>query len=226
VSVAVGKQYELEVQRLLEAYPNTIVITQRTPGIETAFSLQLLNGLATKCLFGCLLPDDSQGPVVLCDADLHPLIEDPLKQFSVKDETDVAYVIYQGKWHFPKRLEAYEKAIAKVGKINSGFVYFKNIQICKEICKEWHAEYMKRMDHHKIHPDLHMVVDYPSSTGEYDEPSLIYVLDKKNYNIEYLDPRWNVWDGSPTPKAEAYFYQEHLNDWNMYKLNPSFRNEG
>lgn len=219
VSVAVGKQYELEVQRLLKHYPQTIVITERTPGVETSFTNPLLNGLATKCMFGTLLPQDLKGPIIFCDADLYPVVEDPLQHFKVKEETDIAYVTYPGTWHFPPRLKDFEIAIKKTGKINSGFMYFKNIDVCREICSKWHKEYLKRMN-------LHISgIEKADLTGEYDEPSLVFVLNKENYNTEFLDSKWNVWNTSDCPKEKAYFVQTHLNNWSMYDHLQGFRNE-
>jgi hypothetical protein len=210
VSVAVGKQYELEVQRLTKAYPQTIVITERTPGVETSFELSILNGLATKCKFGLLVPEDLKGPILFCDADLYPVVENPLQYFKVKEDTDIAYVVYGGTWHFPPRLAFFQEAIKKTGKINSGFMYFRNIDICRDVCFKWHKEYLKRMN-------LHLLgIEKADLTGEYDEPSLVFVLNKENYNIEFLDPRWNVWPTSNVQPSEAFFVQNHLNGWNMY----------
>jgi hypothetical protein len=223
VSVAIGVQYELEVQRLVKAYPQTIVITERTPGVETSFSLNILNGLATKCKFGLLVPEDLKGPILFCDADLYPVIEDPLKFFSVRLETDIAYVVYPGTWHFPPRLSAFQEAIKKTGKINSGFMYFRNIEVCRDVCSKWHKEYLKRMNHLRSAPEVNLAVDYPTSAGEYDEPSLVFVLNNENYNLEFLDPKWNVWDGAGY-SGEIYFQQQHLNNWSMYDTIPHFKN--
>lgn len=223
VSVAVGAQYELEVQRLTKAYPQAIVITERTPGVESSFSLNILNGLATKCKFGLLVPEDLEGPVLFCDADLYPVVEDPLQHFKVKPETDIAYVIYSGTWHFPPRLAVFQQAIKKTGKINSGFMYFRNIDICRDVCYKWHKEYLKRMAHHRTCSQIDLSVDQPNSAGEYDEPSLVFVLNNENYNLEFLNPKWNVWDGSGY-SGEIYFQQQHLNDWSMYKTIPHFQN--
>lgn len=219
VTVAVGAQYEMECQRLLKAYPQTIVITQRTAGVETSFQLPVLNGLATKCKFGLLLPQHLQGPILFCDADLYPVKPDPLQHFSVKPDTDVAYVIYPGVWHFPPQLKEFEKALRKTGKINSGFMYFKNIQVCKDICYKWHQEYLKRMNMHL------QGIEQADLTGEYDEPSLVFVLNRENYNLEFLDPKWNVWGTSDVPQHEAYFVQQHIGGYNMYDLTPGFRND-
>lgn len=225
VSVAIGEQYEKEVARLVEAYPTTIVITSETAGVETAFKMSVLNGLATKCKFGLLIPQNLKGPIIFCDADLYPVVEDPMQYFEVKPVTDVAYVTYGGTWHFPEKLKKFEQAIQKTGKINSGFIYFKNIDICRDICSEWHKEYLKRMDSHLQSPTLELVTDHPSDAGEYDEPSLVSVLNEANYNLEFLDPKWNVWEGYGDLKKNAYFIQSHLDGNTMYDEIPNFRNE-
>jgi hypothetical protein len=223
VSVAVGKQYELEVQRLIKAYPQTIVITERTPGVETSFDLPLLNGLATKCKFGLLIPEDLEGPILFCDADLYPVIEDPLQYFKVKDDTDIAYVPYPGRWFFPPTFKDLEDAINKIkGKLNSGFIYFKDIEVCQDICFRWHKEYLKRM---KLFEDFKLLTH---REGEFDEPSLVMVLANSSYNIEHLDPKWNVWGNEHTISIneshnikDTYFRQWHMNDYSPYQSFPT-----
>ena len=187
--------------------------------------MPLLNGLATKCKFGLLIPQNLQGPIIFCDADLYPVVENPMQYFEVKPETDIAYVTYGGMWHFPERLKDFERCIQKTGKINSGFIYFKNIDICRNVCSEWHKEYLKRMNNHLQSPAIDLVIDCPSDAGEYDEPSLVFVLDKANYNLEFLDPKWNVWDDYGNPKENAYFVQSHLDGNTMYDEIPNFKNE-
>lgn len=234
VSVAIGEQYEKEVARLLEAYPQTIVITSETDGIETAFTIPTLNGLATKCKFGLLIPQDLDGPIIFCDADLHPVVEDPMQYFEVKPETDIAYVTYGGTWHFPEKLKKFEKSIQKTGKINSGFMYFKNIDICRDVCSKWHKEYLKRMSHYLSAESMPSdVIDWTQyldeaipKAGEYDEPSLVFVLNETDYNLEFLDPKWNVWEMYDKSQNNAYFIQSHLDGKTMYDEIPNFNNEG
>lgn len=233
VSVAIGEQYEKEVSRLLKAYPKTIVITSETIGIETVFKMPILNGLATKCKFGLLIPQDLEGPIIFCDADLYPVVEDPMQYFEVKPETDIAYVTYGGDWHFPERLKNFEQLIKKTNKINSGFLYFKNMDICRDVCSEWHKEYLKRMSHYfdtENAPSDFVDLFCSSNSaiadvGEYDEPSLVFALNKMNYNLEFIDQKWNVWNNSGYPEKDAYFVQSHLDGNTMYNEIPNFRNE-
>lgn len=218
VSVAIGKLYELEAQRLLEKYPQTILITNKTDEIETKYKIPNLNGLATKSNFANLIKENLVGPVFLCDADLFPVINDPLQFFKVKEETDIAYVVYGGTWHYPAKLKHFEEAIKKVGKINSGFIYFKNHQIAKDVCSKWYKKYKERMDEY---------LDGTSGDdryGEYDEPSLCLVLAEENYKLEFLDPKWNCWNTGP--KSEnPMFVQKHLNGHDPYAMFPEICND-
>ena len=203
---AIGAQYELEAARMLSAYPSAMLITERTPGIETSFSIPLLNGLATKANFASFLPDDLKGPILLCDADLFPVVPDPLSAFSVKQTTDIAYVPYPGKLITP--WPDYNAALEVTSKINSGFIYFKNITIAKHVSSLWYEKYKERMNQYlsgEVNTDR---------KGEFDEPSLILVLSKLNYNLELLDQKWNVWDAFQGDVA--YFKQEHLSNYSPY----------
>jgi hypothetical protein len=217
VSVAVGRQYEMEVQRLVQAYPQTILITNNTPGIETQYKFAVLNGLTTKANFANLISAHLTGPVVLMDADLHPVAPDPLQHFQVQPDTDIAYVVYAGTWHYPAKLKHFEMAIRKVGKINSGFMYFKNIHIAKDVCTKWSALYKERMNEYlegKTSDDRE---------GEYDEPSLCLVLAQENYKLEYLDPKWNCWNTGPQCD-HPLFVQSHLAGHDPYAESPTICN--
>jgi hypothetical protein len=62
--------------------------------------------------------------------------------------------------------------------------------------------------------------------GEFDEPALCLVLAQENYNIEFLDPKWNVWGNDITIQnnisydiKDCYFKQSHI-DWCPYEANP------
>lgn len=218
-SVAVGQRYEIEAQRILKEYPETFLITERSPGVETKYSVPLLNGLATKCKFGTLLPDSVDKPIIFFDADLVPMIPNPLQHFRVKDETEIAMVPYPGKWHTPD--DAFTKALQRYGNLNSGFIYFKNLKIAKDFCTLWHKKYLERIDDYlsgKIKTDR---------TGEFDEPSLVFVLANSDYIFEPLDPKWNVWGNDMTLEngcshevKNPYFRQMHIG-WSPYEENPT-----
>jgi hypothetical protein len=204
---AVGAQYELEALRMLNVYPNSILITERTHGVETSFDIPLLNGLATKANFGYFLPDNLEGSVLLCDADLFPVVPDPLSSFHVNPDTDVAYVPYPGRLITP--WSDYNDALEITKQINSGFIYFKDVTIAKHVSSLWYKKYKERMNQYlsgEVNTDR---------KGEFDEPSLILVLSKLNYNLELLDYKWNVWD--PFQGEEAYFKQQHLNNYIPYE---------
>ena len=214
VCVAVGKQYELEAQRLLVQYPHTILITEETEGIEKSYSVPVLNGLMTKSNFAHFLPEDLQGPIFLCDADLFPEIEDPLSKFQVQPNTDLAFVSYSGTWHFPEK--KLNDVIKDIPRINSGFMYFKNIQVAKEISRGWYIQYKERIDEYlsgKIKKDR---------TGEYDEPSLmIWLYDHgKHFKLEVLDKKWNNWENLD---IKTYFRHGHLNNYCSYQAAPTLR---
>jgi hypothetical protein len=61
--------------------------------------------------------------------------------------------------------------------------------------------------------------------GEYDEPSLVFVLNQESYNLEFLSPKWNVWKDNGYNSKEVYFVQNHIGEYNMYKYTPKFKNE-
>ena len=215
IAIAMGSQYELEVQRLIREYPETRVITNKTEGVETRYAEPLLNGLVTKSNFASFLPDDLEGSVFLCDADLVPMGPDPLSQFTVRPDTDFAYVPYPGTWHYPDN--ELTRICKKIPKINSGFIYFKNVVVAKDISKKWHQKYLERNEEYlsgKVNQNR---------IGEYDEPSLMYALDKMNYCWECLDKGWNNWDNTST---KTYFKQEHMNGYVSLANAPSICNFG
>jgi hypothetical protein len=215
ISIAMGKQYEMEVQRLLKEYPETIVITNDTRGIETQYAEPLLNGLVTKSKFAHFLAADLPGPIFLCDADLVPVIPDPLQHFQTQHDTDYAYVPYPGTWHYPEA--EMTRICKKIPKINSGFMYFKNIHVAKDISVKWHAKYLERNDEY-ISGKINV-----NRIGEYDEPSLMYALDKMHYKFECLDKGWNNWDNTD---CKTYFKQEHMHGYVSLANAPSIHNFG
>ena len=132
-----------------------------------------------------------------------PLTENPFKNFKVKKTTDFAYVPYEGKWHLPDTIR--QEAFDYHGhKINSGFMYFKNLEIAKAICSQWQWEYLER---EKLYD-----VDKGTSKHEYDEWALMIALTKLNYKIEVLDSKWNVWELQTKEEiktSNSIFFQSH-----------------
>ena len=89
------------------------------------------------------------------------------EDFNVKEDTDFAYVPYIGKWYLPDTIR--QKAFDYHGhKINSGFMYFKNLEIAKAICDQWQYEYLER---EKLYDE-----EKGTSKYEYDEWALMIAL--------------------------------------------------
>jgi hypothetical protein len=137
------------------------------------------------------------------DADMFTLTENPFETFNIKEDADFAYVPYQGKWHLPDNIR--QEAFDHHGhKINSGFMYFKNLEIAKTICNQWQYEYLER---EKLYD-----VDKGTSKYEYDEWALMIALSKLNYKAELLDNKWNVWElgtEEEIKSSNSIFFQSH-----------------
>jgi hypothetical protein len=214
ICIALGKQYELEAQRLLKEYPEAILVTNETPNIETSYSIPVLNGLMTKSNFASFLPSNTSGPIFLCDADLFPNVPNPLQYFKVSEDTDVAFVPYSGTWHFPE--QKMNDVIKVIPKINSGFMYFRNLEIAQEVSSGWNKQYKERIGEYlsgKIKKDR---------VGEYDEPSLmIWLYDHgRHIKLEGLEKKWNNWEKL---NIETYFHHGHLNNYCSYSAAPTLK---
>ena len=140
------------------------------------------------------------------DADMFTLSVNPFEDFSVNSDTDVAYVPYDGRWHLPDNIR--QEAFNYHGhKINSGFMYFRTLEIAKDICTHWQHEYLERV---KLYEN-----NTPNITKyEYDEYALMIALMKLNYKVELLDKKWNNWELSHSTKEEilnsdSIFFQSH-----------------
>jgi hypothetical protein len=202
-SVAIGNQYELESERLKRTVSNNIeVFTKANTKYIEISSDPLINGLWHKCNFANYI-DKTKGTVVFMDADMFTLTKNPFKTFSVKENTEFAYVPYIGKWYLPDTIR--QDAFDFHGhKINSGFMYFKNLEIAKDICNQWQYEYLEREKLYDIYKG--------TSKHEYDEWALMIALSKKNYNIELLDSKWNNWELKTEDEIKAsdsIFFQSH-----------------
>jgi hypothetical protein len=202
-SVAIGEKYELEAERLKRSVSNGIeVFTKSNSRYVQVSEDPLINGLWHKCNFANYI-DDAEGAVVFMDADMFTLTENPFSSFKVKKTTDFAYVPYKGKWHLPDTIR--QEAFNYHGhKINSGFMYFKNLEIAKNICNQWQYEYLER---EKLYD-----VNKGTSKYEYDEWALMIALSKLNYKVELLDSKWNDWElgtEEEIKNSSSIFFQSH-----------------
>lgn len=196
-SVVIGEQYEKEVVRLHRTINHPVeVFTKSSEKYVEVNSDPLINGLWHKCNFANYI-DDADGSVVFMDADMFTLTENPFEKFSVKENTDFAYVPYKGKWYFPDAIR--QEAFNYHGhKINSGFMYFRTLEIAKNICTKWSEEFLKR--------PLHWI------KNEYDEYALMIALMDMNYKIEIIDSKWNNWEletEEEIKNSNSIFFQSH-----------------
>lgn len=205
ISVAIGKQYEKEVQRLKEAISELLVITSENPNYEKFCEDALVNGLATKTAFGKFLPTDTNGPVFYCDADLYSVNGENHIDSFVEPDADIAMVRYSGTYHYPAggRRDIYE---ATGVNYNSGFIWFKNHDIAREISAEWLETYKQRMG---LYGTLRT-----DSINEYDEPAMMEVLSTGKWSHTTLDLKWNNWYDSK--KDDDLFRQDHLDGFDSY----------
>lgn len=196
-SVAIGKKYEEEAVRLQRTVNLPIeVFTKANSKYTEVNSDPLINGLWHKTNFANYI-DDVDGPVVFMDADMFTLTGDCFKDFKVKEDIDFAYVPYLGKWFFPDAIR--QCAFDHHGhKINSGFMYFRTLEIAKNICTKWAEEFLKR--------------PLPWIKNEYDEYALMIALLEMEYKIELLDGKWNTWELNTEEEIKAsssVFFQSH-----------------
>ena len=196
-SVAISENYEQEAARLQRTVNLPIeIFTKLNDKYVEVNSDPLINGLWHKTNFANYI-DEAEGAVIFMDADMFTLTENPFETFSVAEDTDFAYVPYKGKWYFPDTIR--QEAFNHHGhKINSGFMYFKNLEIAKHICTNWAEEFLKR--------PLHLI------KNEYDEYALMIALMKMNYKIELLDSKWNFWEletEEEIKNSNSIFFQSH-----------------
>jgi hypothetical protein len=196
-SVAIGEQYEKEAVRLQRTINFPIeVFTKANNKYEEVNADPLINGLYHKANFANYI-DNAEGPVIFMDADMFTLKQNPFQDFYINQDVDFAYVPYEGKWFFPDSIR--QDAFNHHGhKINSGFMYFKNLEIAKNICTKWSEELLNR--------PLHWI------KNEYDEYALMIALKEMNYKIELLDKKWNNWELSTEEEikeSNSVFFQNH-----------------
>jgi len=196
-SVAIGQQYEKEAVRLQRTVKLPIeVFTKSNDKYVEINTDPLINGLWHKCNFANYI-NEADGAIVFMDADMFTLTENPFSTFSVEEDTDFAYVPYKGKWYFPDTIR--QEAFDYHGhKINSGFMYFKNLDVAQTICTNWAEELLKR--------PLHWI------KNEYDEYALMIALMKLDYKVEQLNSKWNDWElgtEEEIKSSTSIFLQSH-----------------
>ena len=201
-SIAIGKQYEIEAKRLQDSMKPLGVKVFTSKDVERKHEDNLINGLYHKTNFANYIKD-ANGAVVFMDADMFTLSDNPFKDFKVKDNTDFAFVPYDGNWHFPDTTR--QKAFDYFGyKINSGFMYFRTLKIAKEICTLWSKAYLERVKIYDIEPN--------QSKNEYDEYALMIALMGSKYKFELLDGKWNDWHLETKEEilnSDSVFFQSH-----------------
>lgn len=203
-TVAIGKHYAEVAARLLQCIPDLVIIDEANSLYTQVNDDPLINGLSIKANFANYLTNvDENSPVIFCDADMFSLQNDPLATFQVAPDTDIAFVPYTGKWHFPDQVR--QQAFDHFGyKINSGFMYFRTLQIAKDVCTAWAAAYMDRAASYGIATNI--------NKNEYDEYSLMIALMGMNYKLELLDKKWNDWaleTEEEIRNSESIFFQSH-----------------
>lgn len=196
-SVAIGTKYEREAERLKRSVPLTVeVFTTSDEKYKRVSEDPLIDGLWHKANFANYI-DEVDGPIVFMDADMFTLKSNPFKEFEVPNNIDVAYVPYSGKWHLPDEIR--QAAYDFHGhKINSGFMWFKNLPTAKMICTEWASELLKRPQHW--------------IKNEYDEWALMIALVKLDVKKYLLDAKWNVWELNTEEEiraSDSIFFQSH-----------------
>lgn len=202
-SVAIGAQYEKEAERLTRTVKQPInVFTKSDVKYAQQDNDPLIDGLYHKSNFANYI-ESVEGPVIFMDADMFTLNENPFSEFSVEADVDIAYVPYTGKWFLPDTIR--QSATDYHGhKINSGFLYFKDLATAKLICSEWRNEYLERC---KLY-----LTKTGNSKYEYDEWALMIALQKLQLKVQILDKKWNDWElntEEEIKQSNSIFFQHH-----------------
>ncbi len=196
-TVAIGEKYEKEALRLQRSVPLPVeVFTKNSEKYKKVNPDPLIDGLWHKSNFANYI-EHADDPIIFMDADMFTLTKNPFDTFKVKEDTDFAYVPYKNNWWLPDTIR--QEAFNYHGhKINSGFMYFRNLEIARDICTRWAEEFLKR-------PQEWI-------KNEYDEWALMIALMKLNYKIELLDKKWNNWELNTKEEIQAsdsIFFQSH-----------------
>jgi len=204
VTVAIGEQYHKEVERLKQSVGQDVQVFNENHELYAIVNEDsLINALYHKANFANDVQADENEPVLFMDADMFSLKENPLSSFSVNENTDFAFVPYQGKWHFPDAIR--QQAFDFFGyKINSGFMYFRTLAIAKEICTKWANAYLERAKLYGVAKNI--------NKNEYDEYALMIALVNHTYQVELLDKKWNDWELNTEEEirnSDSMFFQSH-----------------
>jgi hypothetical protein len=202
-SVAIGSQYEKEAERLVRTVGQPVdVFTKNNNKYVQQDVDALIDGLYHKSNFANYI-EETDGPIIFMDADMFTLKENPFSDFSVESDIDIAYVPYSGRWFLPDDIR--QSAVEYHGhKINSGFLYFKNLATAKLICSQWRDEYLERC---KLY--IHQT---GNSKYEYDEWALMIALQKTQSKVQILDKKWNEWElktEEEIKESNCVFIQHH-----------------
>lgn len=202
-SVAIGTNYEREAQRLQRCVSLPVeVFTSSDVKYKKINEDPLIDGLWHKANFANYI-DEANGPVIFMDADMFTLKTNPFEGFQVPDNMDMAYVCYSGRWWLPDtiRQEAYD---FHGHKINSGFMWFKDLETAKKVCNQWQHEYLERVKLYNVQPNI--------SKHEYDEWALMIALMKLDVKKHFLDKKWNDWELNTEDEirsSDSVFFQSH-----------------
>ena len=205
-TVAIGKKYEIEAQRLENSLSPLNITIFTSNDVQNVTDNPVINGYYHKTNFANYI-NSAEGPVIFMDADMFTLSDNPFQDFSVAADTEFAFVPYPETWHLPD--ETRQSAYDFLGcKINSGFLYFKDLETAKRICTEWQQVYLERENNH-------VGIRKNKNSYEYDEWSLMIAIQNlNNIKTEHLDVKWNNWDLNEEYEirnSDSIFFQSHFN---------------
>jgi len=207
-TVAIGDSYEIEANRLKRSLSvsdyDLSIFSKKSLLYKKITDDPLIDGLYHKSNFANYINKNDLNPIFFMDADMFTLKSNPLGSFKVDNSTDIALVPYRGgRWFFPDKIR--QDAYDYFGyKLNSGFIYFKNLSVAKDFCNKWSYEYLEREKLYNI--------DMGTSKYEYDEYALMIALMKSDYKLELLDKKWNDWELNEIDEiknSNSIFFQSH-----------------
>lgn len=171
ITVIWNSETEAESVKFLAAYPQTQTIAKTTPNIQFA-----------KANLSSFLSDDIEGSVIFVEANLNPNVDQPLEALSVDPSVDVAYMTYEGNWHFPE--QELNQAFQTYKFPHTGLIYFKNVQVAKQVSQAWNQIYQN------------------VNKEGWEERAFLLALQQINVTVGELDNEWIDFTGT---NSEAYF---------------------